>query len=125
MSAVIDPELSDAAIVERSRRSPDMFGVLYDRYASQLYRYAYRRVGPDFVEDVVAETFLAAFSRRDSYDVSRRDARPWLFGIVTREIAVGTGPRELGTGRWPGQRPVRRNKFRAPGRPGRDVGPAT
>ncbi len=87
MSAVIDPELSDAAIVEQSRRSPDLFGALYDRYAPQLFRYAYRRVGPDFVEDVVADTFLAAFSRRDSYDPSRRDARPWLFGIVTREIA--------------------------------------
>lgn len=45
----------------------DQFGK-YDQYAAQLYRYAYRRVGPDHAEDVVAESFLAAFRQRDTYD---------------------------------------------------------
>ena len=34
----------------------------------------------------MAETFLAAFRRRDRYDLSRSDARPWLYGIATRQI---------------------------------------
>jgi RNA polymerase sigma-70 factor (ECF subfamily) len=45
---------------------------------------------PDAVviaEDVVAETFLAAFRARDRYDTSWPDARPWLFAIVTKELA--------------------------------------
>jgi len=78
---------SDAAVIEVSLRDAERFGVLYDRYADQLYRYAYRRVGPAHAEDVVAETFLAAFRRRHTYDLARPDARAWLFGIVTREIA--------------------------------------
>jgi RNA polymerase sigma-70 factor (ECF subfamily) len=79
--------LTDAAIIGRSDRTPDIFGVLYDRYAGQLHRFAYRRLGPEAAEDVVADTFLAAFRRRGSYDPARPDARPWLFGILTREIA--------------------------------------
>jgi RNA polymerase sigma factor (sigma-70 family) len=74
-------------IIEASWRDTEAFATLYDRYADQLYRYAYRRVGAEFAEDVVADTFLAAFRRRRDYDLTRPDARPWLFGIVTKEIA--------------------------------------
>jgi RNA polymerase sigma-70 factor (ECF subfamily) len=77
----------DAAVIQASWRDSEQFAALYDRYADQLYRYAYRRVGPEFAEDVVADAFLAAFRRRRDYDLARSDARPWLFGIVTKEIA--------------------------------------
>ncbi len=77
----------DAEVIAASQRDAEAFTVLYDRYAAQLYRYAYRRIGPEHVEDVVAEAFLAAFRRRHEYDLARPDARPWLFGIVTKEIA--------------------------------------
>ncbi|MER5332320.1 RNA polymerase sigma factor [Micromonospora sp. NPDC002717] len=79
--------LSDATVIAASRSDAEQFGVLYDRYAAQLYRYAHRRLGPERAEDVVAETFLAAFRRRGTYDLARADARPWFFGILTREIA--------------------------------------
>ncbi|MEJ3744728.1 RNA polymerase sigma factor [Actinomycetes bacterium KLBMP 9797] len=78
---------ADAAVIQASWGDGERFAALYDAYAAQLYRYAYRRVGPDHAEDVVAETFLAAFRRRQSYDITRADARPWLFGILTRQIA--------------------------------------
>jgi RNA polymerase sigma factor (sigma-70 family) len=38
--------------------------------------------GPGPPEDIVAETFLAAFRHRDRYDTTRHDARPWLYGIA-------------------------------------------
>ncbi|WP_155372538.1 RNA polymerase sigma factor [Catellatospora vulcania] len=81
-------ELSgDAAVIAASRHDAEAFGVIYDRYAAGLHRYAYRRLGPQTAEDAVAETFLAAFRHRDRYDLGREDARPWLFGILTKEIA--------------------------------------
>src|SRR5262249_24452735 len=52
-----------------------------------LYRYVYRRVGPQVADDIVAETFLVAFRRRHSYDTSVVNARPWLMGIATKEIS--------------------------------------
>jgi RNA polymerase sigma factor (sigma-70 family) len=77
----------DAAVIQESWRDAEHFAVLYDRYAAQLYRFAYRRVGPEAAEDVVADAFLAAFRARRRYDMARPDARPWLFGILTKEIA--------------------------------------
>jgi RNA polymerase sigma-70 factor (ECF subfamily) len=78
---------TDAEIIEASWQTPDRFGALHDRYLATLYRYACQRVGPAAAEDVVADTFLAAFAQRQSYDIARSDARPWLFGILTRRIA--------------------------------------
>ena len=77
----------DGVVMAASVTDPDAFALIYDRYAAQLYRYAYRRVGRQVAEDVVAETFLAAFRARKRYDTSRPDARPWLFAIVTKELA--------------------------------------
>src|SRR3954463_1076927 len=82
------PADPDAAVIRASLTDPDRFAVIYDRYAAMLYRYAYQRVGPEMADDVVAEAFLAAFRGRASYDLARQDARPWLFGILTRELAT-------------------------------------
>jgi len=79
---------TDAAVIGASLVDSDRFAVIYDRYAAMLYRYAYQRVGPEIADDVVAEAFLAAFRGRASYDLERQDARPWLFGILTREVAT-------------------------------------
>jgi RNA polymerase sigma-70 factor (ECF subfamily) len=79
---------TDAAVIRASLEDPDRFAVIYDRYAVTLYRYAHQRVGAVIADDVVAETFLAAFRGRGSYDLTRPDARPWLFGILTRELAT-------------------------------------
>jgi RNA polymerase sigma factor (sigma-70 family) len=78
---------ADAAVIAESLAQPERFAVLYDRYAAVLHRYAARRVGADAADDLVAATFLAAFGSRVRYDLARPDARPWLFGILTKEIA--------------------------------------
>ncbi len=77
---------SDADLIGLSLREPARFGAIFDRHAAEILRYAHARLGPSLAEEVMAETFLAAFRRRDKYDCSRRDARPWLYGIATRQI---------------------------------------
>jgi RNA polymerase sigma-70 factor (ECF subfamily) len=79
--------LEDAYFVQASDRDPEAFAELYDRHAEALYRYAARRLGPQPAEDVVAETFLAAYRRRRRFDQNRGTALPWLYGILTNEIA--------------------------------------
>ncbi len=81
---------SDAALIERSLTSPDVFAGLFDRHADEIHAYAARRLGPDEVavaDDVTAETFLVAFKKRKRYDATRADARPWLYGIASKLIA--------------------------------------
>ena len=73
----------DAAVIESSWREPERFAVLFDRHAPHIYRYLARRAGPQVADDLVAETFLAAFAKRDRYDLRYSDARPWLYGIAT------------------------------------------
>jgi len=75
-------DLPDGEIIARSRSDPEWFASLFRRHAGPLGRYAARRLGPDAAEDIVAETFLTAFRRRDVYDVARLDAGPWLYGIA-------------------------------------------
>ncbi len=72
----------DGKVIGRSRQEPELFAVLFRRHAAGIGRYAARRLGPGPAEDIVAETFLAAFRHRDRYDVTRDDARPWLYGIA-------------------------------------------
>ena len=86
-AGVAEARATDAEVIEASWRAPERFGALHDRHLDALYRYAYQRVGPAAADDVVAETFLAAFAQRAGYDVGRADARPWLFGILTNKIA--------------------------------------
>jgi RNA polymerase sigma factor (sigma-70 family) len=76
-------EADDAAVIERSLREPERFGAIFDRHAAQIQRYLCRRLNREIADDLLAETFLAAFHGRDRYDLRRRDARPWLYGIAT------------------------------------------
>lgn len=74
----------DNEVVEKSLAEPAVFAQLFDRHAPSVYRYVAQRLGDHAAEDVMSETFLVAFERRTAFDLSVRDARPWLLGIATR-----------------------------------------
>jgi RNA polymerase sigma factor (sigma-70 family) len=85
--AAAEPAAStDAAFIQLSRHEPEYFTVLFRRHAPYIQRYVVRRLGRDAADDIVAETFLLAFRQRGSYDLTRADARPWLYGIATNLI---------------------------------------
>ena len=77
------PEPTDARQIELSLSSPDAFAALFEGHARSVHRYLVKRVGPQNAEDLLGETFVTAFRARGNYDLSRDDARPWLFGIAT------------------------------------------
>jgi RNA polymerase sigma factor (sigma-70 family) len=94
-AAVSDPAVTaigpvtgdDATLIARSRRDPNLFAAIYDRYFADIHHYLAGRLGPDAADDLAAETFLAAFGARDRFDPVRGTARPWLFGIATNLVA--------------------------------------
>jgi RNA polymerase sigma factor (sigma-70 family) len=57
--------------------------VLYERHFGDLFRYVAGRIGRQAAEDVVAETFVIAFTRRAAFDPGHVCALPWLVGIAT------------------------------------------
>jgi RNA polymerase sigma-70 factor (ECF subfamily) len=79
-------KVTDAEIIELSLDEPGRFGMIFERHAGEILRYIHARLGPDLAQDVLAETFLAAFGRRAHYDRCRAYARPWLYGIAIRQI---------------------------------------
>ncbi len=90
MTTVMDmsaTHVADAEIIQRSVQEPEHFGVLFDRHYDQIYGYAARRLGSSLADDVAADTFLIAFAKRNSYDTSRPDARPWLYGVASNLIS--------------------------------------
>jgi len=72
----------DEELLAESIREPDRFGPLFDRHATDIHRYLARRVG-SVADDLLSETFLAAFRKRSAYRNVGAGVRPWLFGIAT------------------------------------------
>jgi len=85
---VFDPNAqpSDATLMARAvRGETDCFAELVRRYQPALVRVAASRLGrTDWAEDVVQETFLAAFRSCASYD-PRFSFRTWLWTILLNQ----------------------------------------
>lgn len=80
-------DADDAKVIEASLRDPERFAVIFDRHGPHICRYLERRLGRQVADDLVAETFLTALAKRRQYDLSRPDARPWLYGIATNLVS--------------------------------------
>ncbi|MGA5423246.1 RNA polymerase sigma factor [Streptomyces lavendulocolor] len=76
----------DADVIADSLTQPEAFGALFHRHAAAIQRYAARRLGEEIADDITGETFLAAFRARGTYDLARRNALPWLYGIAANLI---------------------------------------
>jgi RNA polymerase sigma factor (sigma-70 family) len=76
----------DSVVIGRSLTDPEQFAVLFRRHAPAIQRYVTRRIGPHAADDVVAETFLAAFRLRAGFRPGSPDALPWLYGIATNML---------------------------------------
>lgn len=80
-------EPSDADLWARSRAGDrDAFGTLFERHASRLYNYCFRRTGSwTTAEDMLSVVFLEAWRRRDK-ELPPDKVLPWLYGIATHVV---------------------------------------
>lgn len=77
---------TDAALIAKSITEPQLFAVLFDRHFRDVRRYLASRVSATVADDLAAETFVAAFESRRTFDIARPTARPWLFGIAANKL---------------------------------------
>jgi len=60
----------------------DSFGVIYDHFADQIYRYVYFRVPRSEAEDITEMVFLKAWEKLKQYAPRKRSFSAWLFRIA-------------------------------------------
>lgn len=87
-----DAELIGCSLVGNE----DAFVELVHRHRGAISAFLVRRVGRSAAEDLLAEVWIAAFRSRRSYDRSRANARPWLFGVALNTVRAfwRTRPRD-------------------------------
>jgi len=79
-----DVTITDAALLARvATGEVSALGVLYDRHAVGLLRFA-RRVDPQEAEDLLQTTFLRVAQLAGRFDGRTPSARTWLFAIMMR-----------------------------------------
>ncbi|MFD7922760.1 RNA polymerase sigma factor [Streptomyces sp. NPDC059740] len=103
----------DEAGRERARiRAGDRqaFSALYEEHARGVYQHALRLTGDwAAAEEVLSETFLAAWRTRERIEPEGGSLRPWLYGIATHKaLGVQRGRKRLSAflGRRPEPEPV-------------------
>jgi len=76
-------EVSDGDLVSMAAKDPEAFGELFRRHSHAVYAYCARRTGDlHLAEDLTSVTFLEAFRRRRTLQLSSASALPWLLGVA-------------------------------------------
>jgi RNA polymerase sigma-70 factor (ECF subfamily) len=78
---------SDEQLVEGIRQSSeDDFTLLYERYYQRIYNFSYLRLRNHAdTEEVVQETFTAAFCSIDAFQ-AKSSLRSWIYGIAKNTV---------------------------------------
>ena len=81
-------EESDAALITRAKEDPEAFGLLYERYVSNIYNYIYYRTGNhQDAEDLTARTFYRAMKHIWHYVDRGAPFSAYLYRIAHNMVA--------------------------------------
>lgn len=82
--------LSDAELIELAKKNRQDFGLLYEKYFDQIFRFSFKRLGGN--EDVAAEltqmTFIKAMDHIHAYEDRGFPFSAWLYRIAQNEISM-------------------------------------
>ena len=85
--ATIEQEETDGLVARARAGDREAYGMLFDRFHDEIYRFATRRVGDPVVgQDVAADTFADAFRSIRRYENTGAPFEAWLYTIARRRI---------------------------------------
>ena len=75
-------------LIERTKKDPEAFGELYDKYYSQIFGYILKRVADiEVAKDICSETFLKALKNLWKFKWKNISISCWFYKIANNEIA--------------------------------------
>ncbi|ELR73648.1 RNA polymerase, sigma-E factor [Fulvivirga imtechensis AK7] len=83
-----EEEIADEQrIIEASKKEPQVFGRLYDRYYEGIFHFVYRRTDDEeLTADLCSQTFLKALQNLKKYEFRGLPFSAWLFRIASNEV---------------------------------------
>jgi RNA polymerase sigma-70 factor (ECF subfamily) len=73
-------------LARESGLSEDAFTHLYEHHLERVFNYVRYRLGSEEAEDITADIFVRAWSRRQDYDPGRGTSATWLWAIARNAV---------------------------------------
>ena len=74
-------------LIDASRRDPDKFSGIYDRYFEGIFYFIYRRTDDEAIaSDLCSQTFLKALQNLKKYEFRGLPFSAWLYRIASNEV---------------------------------------
>jgi len=83
-------ELEESEIIALAKKKSKYFGILYDRYFDQIFRFVFKRLGgnEEIAGDVTQQTFIKAMANLDRYEDRGFPFSSWLYRIAQNEVSM-------------------------------------
>jgi RNA polymerase sigma-70 factor (ECF subfamily) len=79
--------LEEYSILDRSKKNPQAFGVLYEKYFDRIFNFIYRQTDDeDLTADLSSQTFLIALKNVERYQFRGVPFSAWLYKIASNEV---------------------------------------
>ena len=83
-------QLSEPEIIALAKKDRKYFGVLYDQYFEQIFRFVFKRLGgdEDTAGDLTQQTFIKAMGNMEKYEDRGFPFSSWLYRIAQNEVSL-------------------------------------
>jgi RNA polymerase sigma-70 factor (ECF subfamily) len=80
--------MSEAQEIQRAKSDHRYFGILYERYFEQMYRFIFKRVSgnEEVAGDLVQQLFMKAMANIQKYEDRGLPFSAWLYRIAQNEV---------------------------------------
>lgn len=82
--------LTESEVIALAKKQSRYFGVLYDRYFDQIFRFVFKKLGgqEDLAGDLTQQTFMKAMANIEKYEDRGLPFSSWLYRIAQNEVLM-------------------------------------
>jgi len=82
-----DEILKEQVLVEKSKKDPQAFGEIYEKYFDQIFNYVLRQTGDEeLAGDLCSQTFVNVLNNLSRYEFRGFPFSAWLYKIADNEV---------------------------------------